>query len=466
MPLRILLVDDQRGARRLVRQALAPMGDVDIVEAVSADQAVAAVESAPPDLILLDVRLTDDEDDRGGLEVLRSVRQSHPALPVVMVTASSEIASIREAMRLGAQDYVLKDELSPELLVPIVEGLRERAALRGEVVRLRERIQRTWGMRAIVGASPAIERVRQLVQRVADADATILLLGDTGSGKETVARALHETGGRRDQPFIGVNCTTLPSLLMESLLFGHERGAFTGATVRSKGHFELAGKGTLLLDEIGDMPPELQAKLLRVLEERRFRPLGATHEVPLFARVLAATNADLAKRVAEGRFREDLYYRLDVVSIRVPPLSERVEDIPLLIEAFLAETPRRLRLTQGAMAWLARRAWPGNVRELRNMVERIALLAEEDVVDEASLERLAPEHSPSQLGVELDRIARLLLALPAGVGNKMEAVERSVIELAARSCDGNRSAAARLVGMDRKAFDRRWGKRAADDPDP
>src|ERR1041384_7824258 len=287
--MKILVVDDQRSARRVLRQILVGLDDVEIMEAGSVNDALAVVEMSSPDLLLLDIRLSDDPRDRGGLEVLRAVRASGRTTPAVIVTSPTEPPEIREAMRHGAQDYVLKDELSPEMLLPIVEGLRERMSLRGEVTRLRERVDKSWGTAAIVGSSSSMDRVRRLVSRVADANCAVLIRGETGSGKEIVARALHESSGRRDQPFIAVNCSALPGALIESLIFGHERGAFTGADRRVRGQLELARGGTLLLDEIAEMPAELQAKLLRVLEDRRFRPLGAESELPVRGRILAAT---------------------------------------------------------------------------------------------------------------------------------------------------------------------------------
>jgi DNA-binding NtrC family response regulator len=361
-------------------------------------------------------------------------------------------------MRSGAQDYVLKDELSPELLVPIIQGFRERLALRGEVARLRERVDEVWGLAGIIGSSAAMESVRRLIPRVADADATVLIRGETGTGKELVARAIHETGTRRNQPFVAVNCSALPGTLVESLLFGHERGAFTGADRRVRGQFELAASGTVLLDEIAEMPVELQAKLLRVLEERTFRPIGSETSLSLKARVLAASHVDLETRIAEGRFRQDLFYRLNVVAIDLPSLADRVEDVPELVQGFASKLHRKLRFTDAALAWLARRPWPGNVRELRNLIERIALLSEEDVVDVRTLEQLCGPIGPSQARNEIDRLARALLALPERLGSKLAVIERAVLHHAIETCGGNKSAAARMIGVDRKVLERRWDR--------
>ena len=461
--MKILIVDDQRSGRRVLKQMLAALQDVEILEAATLDEAWVAVEKSSPDLLLLDVRLSEDPRDRGGLEVLRRVRASGRQTPAVMVTSMSELAEVREAMRLGAQDYVPKDELCPEMLLPIVEGLRERLLLKGEVVRLREKVDRTWGTRAIVGSSPAMDRVRRLVERVAESSSTVLIRGETGSGKEMVARALHEGSSRRGEPFLAVNCSALPGTLIESLIFGHERGAFTGAERRIRGQLEQCGAGTLLLDEIAEMPTELQAKLLRVLEDRRFRPLGAETELPLRARVLAATHVDLEQRLRQGRFREDLFYRLNVVTVTLPSLAERGDDLVELLSSFTADFPRQLRFTDAAVAWLLRRHWPGNVRELRNVVERLVLLADDDLIDVPALEELASERPPPDAATEIDRLARALLALPERLGSKLRVMERAVLHHAVESCGGNKAAAARLIGVDRKVLERRWDRHSSEE---
>jgi DNA-binding NtrC family response regulator len=460
--MKILVVDDQRSARRLLKQMLAELGDVEIVEAGTVADALAAVEQSSPDLLLLDIRLTEDPRDRGGLQILQSVRASGRSTPAVIITASTEMSEIREAMRQGAQDYVFKDELSPEMLLPIVRGFRENMSLRGEVVRLRQRVEKGWGLDALVGSSPPMERLRKLIVRLANADCTVLIRGETGTGKELVARALHELSARRDEPFVAANCSALPGTLIESLIFGHERGAFTGADRRQRGQIELARGGTLLLDEIAEMSVQLQAKLLRVLEDKRFRPLGAETELPVRARIVAATHVDLEKRLADGRFREDLFYRLNVVSIDVPPLVERKDDIVELVAAFCSDLTRKLKFTEQAMAWLTDRQWPGNVRELRNAVERLALLAESEVVDVPVLEELVARRSANAMA-EIDRIAKTLLGLPARIGCKLDVIERAVLHHAIEVCDGNRSAAARLIGVERKRMER-LVSRLADEP--
>jgi DNA-binding NtrC family response regulator len=460
--MRILIVDDQRSARKVLRQMLAPLPDIEVTDASSIDEALGHVDRTSFDLLLLDIRLSEDTRDRGGLDLLRRLRNQGITTPVVMVTSMSEVAEVREAMRSGAQDYVFKDELSPELLLPVVQNFRDRMVLVGQVARLREKVDETYGARAIVGSSPSIDRVRRLIARVGQSNATVLIRGETGSGKELVARAIHEASPRHDEPFIPVNCSALPGSLIESLLFGHERGAFTGADRRARGQLELAGEGTVLLDEIAEMPIDLQAKLLRVLEDRRFRPLGAEQEIPLRARVLAATHVDLEKRIAEGRFREDLFYRLNVVTIDVPALADRETDIPELIAAFTAQLSRKIRFSEAAIAWMTKRRWPGNVRELRNVVERLALLADSEAIEVKTLEELARERYNVQADQEIDRLARVILSLPDKLGSKLHVIERAVLHHAIEACGGNKSAAARLIGVDRKSLERKW-ERLSDD---
>jgi len=451
--MKFLLLDDQRSARLVLKHLLEERPDVEVVEASSAEEARMRVESQEIDAMLLDIRLTAEPGDRGGLDFLRWVRATGRSMPAVMVTGVAELAEIREAMRQGAQDYVLKDELCAEMILPIVDGIRERFALRSEVQRLREQVDRRLGLPAIVGASASIERVRKLVRRVADADAPILVRGATGSGKEMVARAIHYSGKRRSQPLLAVNCSALPGTLIESLVFGHQRGAFTGADRRVRGQLELAGAGTLLLDEIAEMPTELQAKLLRVLEGRKFRPLGAEEELTLQARIIAATHVDLERRIADGTFREDLYFRLNVVTIDVPPLSERDDDIPYLVQTFASEQPRPLRFTAEAVTWLRMRHWAGNVRELKNAIERLSLLAERDLIDVPTLVELIGSDGVF-VERELARLAKTLLTLSTKEPSKLDAIQRAAVEQALANAKGNKSAAARLLGVHRKVLER------------
>ncbi len=414
--MKILVVDDQRSARRVLRQMLASLPDVETIEAASLDEALLAIERSAPDLLLLDVRLSDNPRDRGGLEILRRVRAAGRTTPAVMVTSVSELGEIREAMRLGAQDYVFKDELGPEMLLPIIEGQRERFLLKGEVVRLRARVERSWGTGAILGTSPSIDRVRRLVERVAESSSTVLIRGETGTGKEMVARALHDLSSRSREPFVAVNCSALPGTLIESMIFGHERGAFTGAERRVRGQLELAGSGTLLLDEIAEMPPSS-------------RPSSS-------ASSRIAASAPSAPRSSSAA-RPDP--RRDPRRSRGPHRSGPLPRGPVLPPqrgGHPPPHPRRARRGSGALARVVHRRarapaplhrrrrrladappWPGNVRELRNCVERLVLLADDDRVDAAVLAEICVERPVADAATEIDRIARALLALPEKLGS-------------------------------------------------
>jgi DNA-binding NtrC family response regulator len=455
--MKILVLDDQRSARRVLRQILSHEDGLVVLEASSATEARQLIDREAPELLLLDVRLSEDVRDRGGIELLTAIRGTGVATPAIMVTVHSEFAEIRAAMRAGAQDYILKDELSEDVVLPIIRVYQAHARARRDLQALRTRLQGEQGAESILGRSEAMVRVRELVTRVADRSATVLITGPTGTGKERVARALHAESHRQAEPFVAVNCASLPGPLTESMLFGHERGAFTGADRRYRGAFEAAGGGTLFLDEIGEMAPELQSKLLRVLEEKAVQPLGAQRTVRANARVVAATNADLETRVADGKFRADLFYRLNVVRIDLPLLADRRDDIPELVLHFIASADRRLTLTQGAIDWFVQQPWPGNVRELKNATERVLALHDGDVLDVDALEILHSQHPR-----ELDRRRRLarpineLLALVRDTeGSKLREVERAILHHAIEVCGGNKSGAARLLGTPRTSLERK-----------
>jgi DNA-binding NtrC family response regulator len=315
--MRVLVVEDHEPTRRLMRRMLLELEGVIVDEASTAAEALSALAANSPELMLLDVRLGSGAET-GGLEVLRDARALGCKARAVMVTG--DLGSVREAMRLGASDYVLKGELSIDVLSAIVAEVQRHSLRPPPPTDDRRRA------RSLLGRSHGIERLRRLITQIAQAHAPVLVYGETGSGKELVARALHEEGSHADEPFVAINCSAIPASLFESVLFGHERGAFTGAERRTRGQLLVAAHGTVLLDEIAEMPLDIQAKLLRVLEERTVLPLGAEREIPFSARVVAATHVDLAERVEKGLFRRDLYYRLNVLYIDVPPLASRVED--------------------------------------------------------------------------------------------------------------------------------------------
>lgn len=459
---RILILDDQRAARRVLRSVLSSLEDMHFEEATSVEQALQLCKEQRFDAYLVDIHLSDSHLERGGIEFIKQVRRLQPA-PAVVVSASVEMQDLREAMRAGAVDYVLKDQLSPELIVPIIVEILARRDLQQRVEQLAERLERDYGLGAIVGVSAAIERVRNLIRRVADADATVLIRGPNGTGKELVAQALHQSGKRAGEPLVAVNCSAIAPGLVESELFGHERGAFTNAMSRRVGCFEAAGTGTIFLDEVAELTPDLQAKLLRVLEARRFSRVGSSEPVAFKARVVAATHQDLEQRIADGRFREDLYYRLNVISLEVPALSERREDIPVLVAHFVSQFGRPLRFSKDAMQNLEQRSWPGNVRELRNTIERLALLCDTDEVTPRSIDQVAPlrREGVSEPG-EIDRLARLLLAREMPGENKLDLMERTMVRIAMELSGHNQTRAARVLGVERKALERRFKRQVAE----
>ncbi|MGE5185593.1 MAG: sigma-54-dependent transcriptional regulator [Acidobacteriota bacterium] len=375
-PPRILVVDDKVALAETLADGLADRGYSARAVGASRD-ALAAIREGAADLVVTDLRMPDVD----GLALLDAARATGAEVPVIVMTAYGAIDSAVEAIRRGAYHYLTKPFKLDELLVFVDRALAERS-LRHEAAALRTEVRERFSVRGLIGASPAMQRVASVIDRVARTDAPILITGETGSGKGVVARAIHGESSRAAGPFVAVNCAALPEPLLESELFGHIKGAFTGATFDRQGLFAEADRGTLLLDEIGEMSPPLQAKLLHVLESRRIRPVGSEGERAVDVRVLAATHRDLRRLVAEGTFREDLLFRLDVVPIEIPPLRDRRDDIPQLLGHFLsiarAKHPdsRVTRISRDALACLLDYEWPGNVRELAHVIERCVLLAD------------------------------------------------------------------------------------------
>ena len=368
----VLGVDDEKNIQLTLSRALQMEGYA-VETAGGGREALEKIAALPVDVVVMDVRMPDLD----GLTVLERARQTRPGVPVVIMSGHGSIETVRSAFKLGAFDYLEKPITEKEkLLVAVRNALRLRS-LAEENAELR----RESGPQEMIGGSPAMERLRDLVRRTAPSEGRVLVTGENGTGKELVARALHDGSRRRDRPFVKLNCAAVPAELIESELFGHERGAFTGAVAARKGKFELADGGTLFLDEVGDMPPAMQAKVLRVLQEGEFERVGGQATLRCDVRVIAATNRDLSEEVRGGRFREDLFYRLAVVPIPVPPLRDRREDVPDLAARFLAEAcarngRRSMSLSREGLAALQAHDWPGNVRELRNLVERIAILVD------------------------------------------------------------------------------------------
>jgi len=444
---RILVVEDER-AIQIALQGLLARAGYEVESVASGGAALAKIEEAPFDLVLTDLALGDGPS---GMDVLKRAKQVHAYTAVIMITAHGSEKIAVEAMKSGAEDYVPKPFDNDEIRVVVARAL-ERNRLERENRHLMERIAREVGFEDLVGTGAAMRRVFETIGKVAETDLTVLVRGESGTGKELVAQAIHHRSPRARRPFVAVNCAAISRELVESELFGHEKGAFTGADARRAGRFEAADGGTIFLDEIGDMAPETQAKVLRVLQERAFERVGGTRPIDVDVRVVAATHRDLEAEVRAGRFREDLYYRLKVVEIEIPPLRERLEDLPLLVDRFLTQLAERLArpkatLGESALAGLMRHGWPGNVRELRNVVEQAAVLASGEAVEEDDL-RLgggaglaAPAASPEAVGTFSD-------AKKAAV----ERFERDYLLRALREHGGNISRTAESVGMVRQSL--------------
>ena len=441
MTARVLIVEDERAIALSLSGLLRKEGYT-VVTASSFGDAERALFSGV-DLVITDLALGAGP---GGLDVLRAAKRTRADLPVVLITAHGSEKIAVTAMKAGADDYVPKPFDNDEIRL-VVRRLLDGATLAREHRLLLDRVERDYGLDPIVGTGPAMERVRQTIARVADADLSVLVRGESGTGKELVAQALHQKSARKTRPFVAVNCAAISRELVESELFGHERGAFTGATARRVGKFEAAAGGTIFLDEIGDMPLDTQAKVLRVLEERRVERVGGNSPLEVDVRVVAATHTDLEGDLARGRFRQDLYYRLRVVEIVMPPLRERREDLPALADRFLAKhaerthTPRR-RLSAGALAALSTHAWPGNVRELRNAIEQAAVLAEGPHIEAWDL----------RLGAQHERAAAPSGSFADEKRRVIDEFERRFLTRALEAHGGNVSRAAEAIGMVRQSL--------------
>ncbi len=449
---RILVVDDAEGIRSYLADLLELRGyQVDTAE--DGRSALALLESgAAPDLVLLDVMMPGID----GIETLRRIRDEYPALPVVMLSVVGKASTIVEAMRAGAADYLNKPFEEDELEAILGKVLAQ-TALREERERLLE--ETAEGFRGALWESPALQHIRNVIGQVAETDVTVLIGGESGTGKEIVARTLHEDSPRRGGAFVKVNCAALPEPLLESELFGYERGAFTGATARKLGKFEVADGGTIFLDEIGEMSPALQAKLLQVLQDATFSRLGGNEEIRVDARVVCATHRRLEEMVAEGAFREDLFYRLNVVNIQIPPLRERRDEIPVLLKRFIERFQLKyqrppVEVSAGLREALLRYAFPGNVRELENMAKRLVVLGSEE-----SIARQL--HGGTSATDEARRLATVIDDLEASAGQlalrevgrraALEA-ERQVIHWTLQRTQWNRKEAARLLGVSYKTL--------------
>ncbi len=442
---RILVVDDQLEMARVLADDLTDAGYA-VETAASAKRALELAEKHVFDLVISDLRM----EQVDGFDLLKQLKKNDPELPVLIMTAFGAIDTAITAIKLGAYHYLTKPFRLDEVTSLVGRALSERR-LRSENKSLKRLARERSSLGAIIGKSPPMQRLFELVERVAASSASVLVCGETGTGKELVARAIHLEGPRREGPFVALNCTALPEALLESELFGHVKGAFTGATSARRGLFVEADGGTLLLDEIGDMPLALQARLLRVLEEGEVRAVGSDEIKKVDVRVIAATHRDLAQAVQEKTFRQDLFYRLNVVPVTVPPLRDRVQDVPLLVEHFLARARERnpsarvQELAPDLISALAARSWPGNVRELENLVERLVVIGSSPRATREDLDRALSAGPLADPSFDLKRQGVVPL----------KQLEAEYIAWAIAQCGGNKTRAAELLGIDVSTIHRR-----------
>lgn len=445
MSIRVLIVEDEALIRWSLRKKFEERG-YEVSEAETGEDAIQMLAEGDFDLVMLDYQLP----DMTGLDVLRRLRERDADAVAIMMTAYSTIKTAVDAVRLGAFDYLAKPFQMDELLFTVDKAL-ETTKLRRELRALRSQLQRDFGSDMLIGQHASIQSLLDTIQRVAGSGAsTVLIRGETGTGKDLVARLIHGASPRARQPFINITCTAISDTLLESELFGHERGAFTDAKTQKKGLLEAADGGTVFLDEIGDMAPALQAKLLRFLEERRFRRVGGTQEISVDVRVIAATNRPIEDAIRDGKFREDLFYRLNVVSLSLPPLRERGDDVKLLARHFATRFASEFKkppaeISERALNRLAAHSWPGNVRELRNAVERALLLSKSRVLDEDDFV-LAQRTEPSAAPVQLENILLPATGFPL---SKLDDLEKSLLKQALERTRNNQVQAAELLGVSR-----------------
>ncbi|MHC4697276.1 MAG: sigma-54-dependent transcriptional regulator [Planctomycetota bacterium] len=443
MKVRVLIVEDEKLIRWSLRQKFEAR-EYEVTDVETGGEGLEALEADVYDLVMLDYKLP----DMTGLDVLRTLRRSDDDVVVIMMTAFSSIESAVDAIKLGAYDYITKP-FDMDVVLRTADKALETTKLRREVRELRRHIQHEYGIERIIGQAPCMVELFEIINRVAESGAsTIFLRGDSGTGKDLVARVIHYSSSRAPRPFMNITCTALSEALLESELFGHEKGAFTDAKTTKKGLFELADGGTIFLDEVGDMPLGLQAKLLRFLEERMFRRVGGTHELSVDVRVIAATNRDIEKAIERGQFRNDLMFRLNVIPIYLPPLRDRGDDLQLLAQHFVAQFAQEFRkqitsIDEEVFQNLYGYSWPGNVRELRNVIERAVLLCDGDTIGASDV----------VLG-QADRTQRTdddgYILPPKGID--LRELENSLIRQALARTNNNQTRAAKLLHLSRDAF--------------
>ncbi|MDX9703427.1 MAG: sigma-54 dependent transcriptional regulator [Candidatus Auribacterota bacterium] len=449
MPQTVLIVDDESSIVFSLSEAMRDVG-YKVITATNGEEAIREVKESSPDIVLLDLKLPDID----GLKVLKQIKDWDHNTPVIMMSAYVDIPTAVNATKMGAHSFVEKP-LNVEKIKMDVQNTIENYDVRKELEQLKEierfRQKINNPLEQILGNSPAIKKMKKTINKIVESRATtVLIRGESGTGKELVARAIHYAGVRKEKPFIDVNCTSIPDELLESELFGHERGAFTDAKKEKKGLFELSNGGTMFLDEIGDMKMAMQAKLLRVLQEKNFKRVGGTKQINVDVRIVAATNKDLEQAIGEGLFREDLYYRLNVVQVTCPPLRERHDDVLLLTRHFIDEFNRDFKksvtkIHPDAEKLLLSYSWPGNVRELRNVLERAILLESEDVLLPQDLS-ISPSHQVTQLPQQTEQVEDVI---PAGDELTLDDMEKWLIERTLANCAWNKNLVAKKLGINR-----------------
>lgn len=440
---RVLVVDDEEPIRKGLARVVGGLGH-DVEVAVDAEEALDAALENPPDLIITDLQLP----GRSGLDLVSDLKEHGIESTLVVLTAHGTIDSAIEATRRGVYDYLVKPVETERLSTVIMKGL-ERSAMRQEVLFLRREMARSGVFQKLVGKAPQMLELFRMIEQIAPSNASVLVTGESGTGKEVVARTIHDLSPRAASPFVAINCAAIPETLLESEIFGHEKGAFTGATASRAGCFELASKGTIFLDEIAEMPPALQSKLLRVLEDQKVRRIGGSREIPIDVRVLAATNARVAERLESGDFREELYFRLNVFTLALSPLRERPVDIPLLAETFLQEYAQEnekeiIGFSEPAMEMMQKYHWPGNVRELRNAVHRAVILCKEY--------EILPTHLPPAVRPSIRKDPTRGNSLQIAVGTPLSDVEKMMIFETLQANDGNKTRTAAVLGVSAKTL--------------
>lgn len=451
IPVRVLIVDDDEGHAQAVADSLIRI-NCECRVATSGEQGAQLIAAESWDVIVTDLRMGEID----GLEILRQAKEELPDAEVIVLTGHGSITSAVTAMQHGAYTYLTKP-LDINELRSAVEKASARLRLIRKNAELRRSLDERFGFEGVIGNSPQMHAIVEILKNVAPSDSTVLIEGENGTGKELVARALHQNSARKNKPFVPLNISALPDSILESELFGHEQGAFTGAAGRRIGKFEYANGGTLFLDEVGEMPMDTQVKLLRVLEERKITRLGANDELNINVRLVAATNADLKKMVAEGAFREDLYYRINVVNIHLPPLRERPGDIPLLMEHFLKELSRKTGREVQGFSRAARKAilayhWPGNIRQLRNTIERMLVLDSDGLLD---VDGLPPEIAALVKDGVAEGDAEVTAGADSLIGKPLTEVEKFYIERALELADGNREEAAKMLEIGERTLYRK-----------